>query len=68
MDLLEKFGQVEVKADNRISEYDRCFCQVNQTAYEKAREFIKRMAEEVDKAQVEPVSYTHLTLPTIRLV
>lgn len=50
MDLLEKFGQVEVKADNRISEYDRGFCQVNQTAYEKAREFIKRMAEEVDKA------------------
>lgn len=56
MDLLEKFGQVEVKADNRISEYDRCFCQVNQTAYEKAREFIKRMAEEVDKAQVEQYS------------
>ena len=44
MDLLEKFGQIEVKADNRISEYDRRFCQAHQTAYEKAREFIKKMA------------------------
>lgn len=56
MDLLEKFGQIEVKADNRISEYDRRFCQAHQTAYEKAREFIKKMAEEVDKAQVEQYS------------
>lgn len=56
MDLLEKFGQIDVKVDNRISEYDRQFCQAHQTAYEKAREFIKRMADEVDKAQVEQYS------------
>lgn len=53
MGLLEKFEQVEIKSDNRISEYDRRFCQAHQTAYEKAREVLKKLADEVAVAQSE---------------
>lgn len=36
MDLLAKFGTVEVKADHRIAETDRFFCEQHQAAYEAA--------------------------------
>lgn len=53
MGLLEKFDKIEVKVDSRISDYDRRFCQAHQTAYEKARAFLEKMADEVDQAQNE---------------
>ena len=36
MSLLEKFSKVEVKADARISETDKQFCEAHQQAYENA--------------------------------
>lgn len=36
MDLLEKFAEVEVKADGRISEADKHFCEQHQAAYQAA--------------------------------
>ena len=37
MDLLTKFENVEMKADTRISESDRIFCEAHQAAYDSAR-------------------------------
>lgn len=37
MDLLTKFEKVEMKADTRISESDRIFCEAHQAAYDSAR-------------------------------
>lgn len=37
MDLLAKFEMVEIKADTRISEADRAFCEAHQAAYDSAR-------------------------------
>lgn len=37
MDLLKKFENVEVKADTRISQSDRIFCEAHQAAYDLAR-------------------------------
>ena len=37
MDLLTKFENVEMKADTRISESDRIFCEAHQAAYEIGR-------------------------------
>ena len=37
MDLLQKFETVEMKADTRISESDRIFCEAHQAAYDSAR-------------------------------
>ena len=37
MDLLKKFENVEMKADTRISESDRIFCEAHQAAYDSAR-------------------------------
>lgn len=36
MDLLTKFETVEMKADTRISESDRIFCEAHQAAYDSA--------------------------------
>lgn len=36
MELLEKFAAVEIKADSRISEQDRQYCEDHQAAYESA--------------------------------
>lgn len=36
MTLIEKFDAVEIKADNRITETDRQFCQQHQSAYQAA--------------------------------
>lgn len=53
MGLLEKFDQVEIKADDRISDADRVFCVAQQKAYEKAREVLKEIAKIVGDAQTE---------------
>lgn len=45
MNLIEKLESVEIKADNRISEKDRGFCEAQQTAYDAAREDLKRLDE-----------------------
>lgn len=37
MDLLEKFENIQIKADNRISQSDRIFCEAHQKAYDHAR-------------------------------
>ena len=37
MDLLAKFESVEIKADTRISDKDRIFCEAHQAAYDSAR-------------------------------
>lgn len=37
MDLLTKFEKVEMKADTRISEADRIFCEAHQAAYDSVR-------------------------------
>lgn len=53
MNLLDKFAAVEIKADNRISEADRLYCTQNQTAYEKAGEFLRKLASELSEALEE---------------
>lgn len=53
MNLLDKFATVEIKADNRISEADRLFCIQNQTAYEKAGEFLRKVMVELEAALEE---------------
>ena len=35
MNLVEKINQVEIKADTRISEADRAFCERQQRAYDE---------------------------------
>lgn len=53
MGLLEKFDQVEIKADDRISDDDREFCASQQEAYEKAREILKQVAQIAGDGQAE---------------
>lgn len=43
MDLLEKFSSVEVRADSRITETDRQFCQGRQDAYHAAIEAFQQL-------------------------
>ena len=43
MNLLEKIEQVKIKADTRISEDDRDFCERQQRAYDAARETLTEM-------------------------
>ncbi len=43
MDLLEKFAAVEVKADNRISEKDKFYCEQHQAAYKAAVSMFKEL-------------------------
>lgn len=43
MDLLEKFESVEIRADTRISEADRIFCEAHQSAYENAGAALKEL-------------------------
>lgn len=56
MGLLEKFDQVEVKSDDRISAGDRAFCAVQQEAYKKAREIFKKMAKLAGDGQAEQIA------------
>ncbi len=44
MNLLEKFAAVEIKADNRIAEADRAYCEKNQAAYEAAIDCFKELS------------------------
>ncbi len=48
MNLLEKFNNVEVMADNRISEDDKRFCVVTQKAYDIASEKLKLLHTEME--------------------
>lgn len=43
MNLLEKFESVEIRADTRISEADRAFCEAHQSAYENAATALKEL-------------------------
>lgn len=43
MDLLTKFEAVEMKADTRISQADRIFCEAHQAAYDSARTFLPEL-------------------------
>lgn len=56
MGLLEKFDQVEIKPDDRISEDDRAFCTAQQEAYEKAREIFKQLIKIVGDGQAEQMA------------
>lgn len=54
MSILDKFSGVEIKADRRISEQDKLFCQKHQEAYDKSGEGLKRLAKmlaEIDAEQ-----------------
>lgn len=53
MNLLEKFEQVNVRAEDRISESDRMFCEANQEAYERARQVLLQTAETLAEAEAE---------------
>ena len=52
MSVLDKFSGVEIKADRRISEQDKLFCQKNQEAYNKSGEGLKRLAKEVSEIEI----------------
>lgn len=43
MDLLQKFSQVEIHADARITEADRAFCQKHQEAYQAALDTFRQL-------------------------
>ena len=43
MDLLDKFAQVEIRADARMTEADRAFCQKHQEAYQSALAFFRQL-------------------------
>lgn len=43
MDLLQKFAQIEISADARITEADRVFCQKHQAAYQAALETFQQL-------------------------
>ena len=43
MDLLQKFADVEVKGDTRITEADRDFCQAHQAAYDNAKSTLSEL-------------------------
>lgn len=54
MDLLEKFAAVEIKADERITEADRNYCDMHQKAYEAAISGFQELAsfwEKTNKTQ-----------------
>lgn len=53
MSVLDKFSGVEIKADRRISEQDKLFCQKNQEAYNKSGEGLKRLAKKVSEIEAE---------------
>ena len=46
MNLLTKLDAVEIKADNRISESDRAFCQMRQEAYDEARKILVELRQQ----------------------
>lgn len=55
MDLLEKFAEVEIKADGRISETDKHFCEQHQAAYQAALDAFSELVfiwNDIEKAQI----------------
>lgn len=44
--ILEKLDAVEIKADTRISETDRQYCEAHQTAYDEARQALVKLREQ----------------------
>lgn len=58
MDLLEKFATVQIQSDNRISKFDKEYCETQQKAYEAAIDSFKELATfwaSVKKSQQELV-------------
>lgn len=53
MSLLEKFAQVEIRADAHITEADRIFCQKHQDAYQSALASFQRLLELWRETEVE---------------
>lgn len=53
MSLLDKFEQVEIKADARISPADLNYCKTHQEAYEKARISLADLAKQITKMNDE---------------
>ena len=45
MNVLEKFSDVKVTPDSRISDEDRRFCRAHQTAYATAREELSELRQ-----------------------
>lgn len=45
MGIMDKFATVEIKADRRISEEDRAFCQRQQEAFEKSGVALQKLAD-----------------------
>lgn len=56
MSLLNKFSSVEIKADNRISEEDKAFCQRHQEAFDKSGLALAVIAEKMSAALAEQES------------
>lgn len=44
MNLLDKFSAVEIKADNRISEEDKEYCNRQQLAFDKSGPALRKIA------------------------
>lgn len=53
MNLLDKFNQVEVKADTRISDADRRYCEAYQQAYDKGRAALRELADLMGRSSAE---------------
>lgn len=53
MNLLDKFSAVEIKADNRISEEDKEYCNRQQLAFDKSGPALRKIATAILEAQVE---------------
>lgn len=57
--LLDKLAAVEIKADNRISEADRRFCEIHQQAYHEAKDALQKIHdqwESISERQTELLS------------
>lgn len=70
MDLLKKFESVEIRADTRISETDRAFCEAHQSAYENAATALKELEyfwDDMVEQQKELLASTE-TAPTAYLL
>ena len=53
MNILDKFSTVEIKADNRISEDDKAFCQRQQEAFDKSGVALQKLADLMVAAYAE---------------
>ncbi len=53
MSLMDKFSAVEIKADDRISEEDKVFCQRQQEAFDKSGSALQRIADLMVSASTE---------------